>query len=192
MASTTANAIDNATTMTVTEYAAHRGVSQPMISKLKSAGRLVLDSNGRILVRATDAILGKDMHPTKGGRAGSRAASEPIAPAAPPSDQREPKLEGDELSLANAARLEKVQKVRLLHMEIEEKAGNLVSRSDVERTAFDLARRGQEALMGIADRLSPQLAAESDPHRVHVLLSDELRRVCELIASLEPQQAVAA
>jgi hypothetical protein len=185
-------AIDNAKTMTVTEYAGHRGVSQPLISRWKSQGRLVLDSSGRILVRASDLVLDQDMHPTKGGRSGSRAASEPVAAPAPPSDERDPKGEGDELSLANAARLEKVQKVRLLHMEIEEKAGNLVSRADVERTAFDLARRGQEALMGIADRLSPQLAAESDPHRVHVLLSDELRRVCELIASLEPQQAVAA
>jgi hypothetical protein len=187
-------AIDNAKTMTVTEYAGHRGVSQPLISRWKSQGRLVLDSSGRILVRASDLVLDQDMHPTKGGRAGSRAASEPAAPSpsAAGSDDRPGQGEGDELSLANAARLEKVQKVRLLHMEIEEKAGNLVSRSDVERTAFDLARRGQEALMGIADRLSPQLAAESDPHRVHVLLSDELRRVCELIASLEPQQAVAA
>jgi hypothetical protein len=186
-------AVDNATTMTVTEYALHRGVSQPLISRWKKEGRLVLDSTGRILVRATDLVLGKDMHPTKGGRSGSRAASDPSPPppstAAPDADGQG---SGDELSLANAARLEKVQKVRLLHMEIEEKAGNLVSRSDVERTAFDLARRGQEALMGIADRLSPQLAAEADPHRVHVMLSDELRRVCELIASLEPQQAVAA
>ena len=185
---------DNAKTMTVTEYAAHRGVSQPLISRWKSAGRLVLDSTGRILVRATDLVLDNDMHPTKGGRSGSRAASDPATPSAPPPDRFEPGHGGtpDDLSLANAARLEKVEKVRLLRMEIEEKGGALVARADVERAAFDLARRGQEALMGIADRLAPQLAAESDQHRVHVMLSEELRRVCEQIACLEPERAVAA
>jgi len=182
--------IANDLTMTVTEYAAHRGVSQPLISKWKSAGRLVLDSTGRVLVRASDLVLGTDMHPTKGGRAGSRAASDPTPPAA-----RAPEAEmphGDDLSLANAARLEKVQRVRLLHMEIEEKAGTLVSRASVDTAAFDLARRGQEALMGIADRLSTQLAAESDHHRVRVLLTEELRRVCGLIASMEPARVAAA
>lgn len=178
--------IDNTTTMTGAEYAAHRGVDPGLISRWKKAGRLVLNADGKILARASDAVLDRDLHPTKGGRAGSRAASQPEgqgsgASPAPPF----------ELSLADAARMEKMERVRLLRMEIAEKSGQLVDRATVVREAFDRARRGQEALMGIADRLSPQLAAELDPHRVHVMLSDELRRVCDLIAGADDQQVAA-
>lgn len=178
--------------MTLTEYAAHRGVTKQAISKLKGEGKLSLDGEGRVQVMATDALLAQVLHPTKGGKGGSRAASEEQAPSTQPATGKTLPAGDttvDQLSYTEAARAEKLQRVRLLGIEIAERCGKLVDREAVDRQAFTRARQALDALLAITDRLAPQLAAESDPHRVHVMLDTELRRVAQQIAdAAAPQQ----
>jgi len=53
--------------------------------------------------------------------------------------------------------------------------GELVPAADVRKEAFNLARAVRDKLMGIADRLAPQLAATQDSRICHHLLSEEIR-----------------
>jgi hypothetical protein len=46
---------------------------------------------------------------------------------------------------------------------------------DVQKEAFALGRSVREALANLADRLSHQLAGETDPARIHAVLTDEHR-----------------
>lgn len=178
--------------MTQSEYAAHRGISKQAISKHKAEGRLVLDGDGRVQVMATDALLAQVLHPTKGGKGGSRAVSDEQAdpPAGKPLPAGDTTI--DQISYTDAARAEKLLRGRLLSIEIAERCAQLVDRETVDRQAFARARQALDALMAISDRLAPQLAAESDPHRVHVMLDTELRRVAQQIADSASPSAVPA
>jgi hypothetical protein len=81
---------------------------------------------------------------------------------------------------------------RLLHLERREavrlanlqRAGRLVERARVERDSFECARTTRDSILAVADRISPQLAAESDQARVHRMLSDELRVALASIAEI--------
>ena len=51
----------------------------------------------------------------------------------------------------------------------------LVPSEQVKSQAFALARAVRDGMMGIADRLAPQLAASTDARHVHQLLTEEIR-----------------
>ena len=190
---------DNAAVMTVGEYARHRNVDQSLISRWRSKGRLVLDADGKIMVRASDAVLAADLHPSKGGRGGSRAVADELPPAsagvAPPAAPGvSPGASGDGMTLSDAARQEKIKRGQLLQLEIAERAGRLGDIKAMDALAFTRARQALEALLAIPDRLAPTLAAETDPHKVHVMLNTELRRVAAQLAGASAPQpgAIAA
>jgi hypothetical protein len=184
--------IDLTTTMSIHEYAVHRGVSDEAIRKQARKGRLVLNEARQVLVMATDALLAKVMHPTKGGRGGSRAVVN--APPAEPPTQLPGKPAAiapadGQISYTDAARQEKQERTRLLQIDIAERTGRLVDAELVRRQSFARARQALDALMAIPDRIAPQLAAETDPHKVHILLGDELRRVAEQLAKVDTPPA---
>lgn len=53
--------------------------------------------------------------------------------------------------------------------------GEVVSQREVEAAAFERARAVRDALLGLADRLAPMLAATTDTRECHRLLSEEHR-----------------
>lgn len=67
----------------------------------------------------------------------------------------------------------------ILRLDYEQKVGELVKVSDVRDNAFKVARGVREGLIAIPERIAARLAAESDPHTVHTLLSDEITQVLE-------------
>lgn len=177
------------------EYAAHRGCSYEMVRRYRAEGRLVLADDGRVLVAASDAILRESLHPVKGGRGGSRALAEAAnaAPAdSPPASPAGAASRPDDgVTLLSATRAEKLERVRKLRLEIAAQAGELVDRAEVDRHAFARARQALDALLAIPDRIAAVIAAEGDPHRVHALLDDEIRRVArELAEAAKPRAAV--
>lgn len=147
------------------EYARRRGISEAMVSKYKSSGRLALDDSGRVLVTESDALLADVLDPLRGGNRTATAGQDKIS-------YLEAKTEEARARAAKAG------------MEAELMAGSLVRVAEVEAEAFARARGAQELLMALPDRMSPLLAVESDPAKVHVLLTDELRRVCQAIAEV--------
>lgn len=70
----------------------------------------------------------------------------------------------------------------LAELEKEEKVGSLIDAEGAEKAAFDLARKAQEALVSIPDRLASILAAETDTVKVHKLMEAEIVLVCTALA----------
>ncbi|HET6806894.1 MAG TPA: hypothetical protein VFH59_15780 [Frateuria sp.] len=190
--------------VTRAEFARLRGCSAPYVTKLGHQGRLVLTETGLIDVAKTIALLDATDDPARGGDRTGKPTPPPAPPASAahvpvataggvmPSGAGQPPAggSGDSPAYRNAATRERIAKARLAELELAEKAGNLVRRDEVEAAVFGLARQAQEALDGIADRLSAQLAAESDAARVHKLLSTELRVVKQQLAAARPLPAV--
>jgi len=56
---------------------------------------------------------------------------------------------------------------------------------EVKKSAFQVGRSVREALSNLADRLSHQLAGETDPVVIHQLLSDEHRDALMALMEVE-------
>lgn len=167
--------------MSKSEYARSRGISPTQVSRLAKKGRLVLDERARVIVAASDALRAQLRHPTRGGVGGSPAAAAGRAPDA--AGARPVASVGlESMSLADAARAEKIERTRLLQLEVAEKGGQLVRRDVVEAETFRRARQAQELLMSLRERLVPLLAVESDEQAIDRMLADEFRQVLAILS----------
>lgn len=179
-------------------YARHREVALSAVQKAIEAGRVTAVQrrpNGRlhkIEKNEADRQWAANTDPVEAARNGKfaapagdlvaqataaggvdRASGEvaggtgaPSAPPAPASDQAE--------YLASRAKREGylAESARLDHLE---RLGLLVSTAEVEREMAEIFGQIKASVMRIADRKAQILAAESDPVRVHRILTDEFR-----------------
>ncbi len=88
-----------------------------------------------------------------------------------------PKFQG--LTMADAERQDKVYKARLSEIKYQEQSGQLVNVKEVQKQAFDAARRTRDAILSLPARLAHELAVETDPHQLEVKLSRELTKTLE-------------
>jgi len=70
-------------------------------------------------------------------------------------------------------------RAELARLDLEVKEDQLVEVSRVEREAFSAARAVRDALSNIPDRVSNQMAAETDPVVIHQTLTEEIRKALE-------------
>ena len=85
-------------------------------------------------------------------------------------------LPDDEIPELNESRARREHyQAELAKLEVDLKRRDLVPAVEVQREAFALGRSVREALANLADRLSHQLAGETDPARIHAVLTDEHR-----------------
>lgn len=68
---------------------------------------------------------------------------------------------------------------RLAKLEFEERSGQLVRAEEVKNEAFKVARIVRDGILNVPDRVAAQLAAETEPGAVHMILSEELRKALE-------------
>ena len=158
--------------MTKAEYARHRGVSKPYISKLVKNGVLVLRGD-KVDVRASDTVL--DDKPV--------ADVETPPPQAPPARAGGEPLGQTGASFGQARTIEMVFRAKLRRLEFETKQGKLIEAEVVRRLIADAVRTLRDGILGLPDRLATVLAAESDAKRVHVTLKTELSRELEGLAN---------
>jgi hypothetical protein len=74
----------------------------------------------------------------------------------------------------------------LAKLQVTQQRGELVPADEVKKQAFQIGRSIREALANLADRLSHQLAGETDPVVIHQLLTDEHRDALLALAEVEP------
>jgi phage terminase Nu1 subunit (DNA packaging protein) len=72
-------------------------------------------------------------------------------------------------------------RAELARLDLEVKEDQLVEVSRVQREAFTSARAVRDALGNIPDRVSNQLAAESDSVVIHQILTEEIRKALETL-----------
>jgi|GEM_PF-5894096 len=88
----------------------------------------------------------------------------------------------DSMDLYAARTCKERELAKQAQMETQRRAGELVSRREVELEAENLAAIAAQMLLAIPDRISAVLAHETDEVRVVQMLDRELRSVCNAIA----------
>lgn len=78
-------------------------------------------------------------------------------------------------TLTEAQRRVALERAASIRLSNRQKRAQLVPAAEVRRDAFAAARSVRDAVLGVADRVASELAAESDPARVHARLLEELR-----------------
>jgi hypothetical protein len=158
-------------------YAKHRGVSLRAVQKAIQSGRIRPTPEGKLDPAQADA----DWERNTGPRAGRSIAvpSPPPRPPAQPSAAEPPRAElggAGVLDYARARAIHEHYKARKAKLEYEEKLGKLLSRDEVTVAAFNRFRTFRDGMLNIPDRVAAQLAAETDPAKVHEVLRTEIRK----------------
>jgi len=155
--------------MTKAEFAKHRNVSKPYISKLARNGILVMRS-GKIDVVATDMVLD----------------DRPVADIDPPS--RPMRMAGDlgqtpsGASFGQARTIEMVFRAKICRLTFETKVGKLIDAEAVRNKIATEVRAFRDCLLGIPDRLSMILASERDVRKIRLMLDTEFNRELDRLA----------
>lgn len=152
------------------EYAKQRGVSREAVRQHVAAGRITL-FDGKIDPVVADAQWAANV---RNPRAAFPAKSRP----APPPMVRDTSFDGSagdspyDLQLSRAKR--EFHEANIAEMRERQRAGELVEIAAVHLAYTTLAAQLRAALERIPDKLAPRLAAESDEHAIHALLTVEL------------------
>jgi hypothetical protein len=179
------------TTGSLSEYARHIGASPSYVTKLKDQGRLVLrEENGRQVVDfdLSDRLVRNtaDMGRVRNGANASpgRAPSAPLAPVAESGRV--------DTIFRQAQAQERAYSAKLVELQYREAVGELVKVSDVRAETARLAAALRESILQLPARLTPVLAAESDPAKLHDLLERELHQVLAQLTHSEAKATAPA
>jgi len=153
-----------------------RRCSRQNLEKLCRAGRLPISCISLKPIRLNAETLADEYSSNVDSRQ-QRAAFE----TPPPTNARELRrrvdaLPDDSIPELNESRARREHyQAELAKLQVTQQRGELVPVEQVKKEAFALGRSVREALANLADRLSHQLAGETDPARIHQVLSDEHR-----------------
>lgn len=168
--------------VTFSEFAAIKGCAKGTVtaatkSRIKPA---VVEKDGK---RWLDRDLALELWNRNTKATHNAKVSHPDAVEAPPvvATRRELKraieaLPDDAIPELNESRARREHyQAELSKLQVAQQRRELVPAEEVKKEAFQIGRSVREALSNLADRLSHQLAGETDPAVIHQLLSDEHR-----------------
>lgn len=171
--------------VTVTQFAEQRNISGRYVRRLIQDGKITSDSwkQGNRGYLIDPARADRDMKDNVMG----------WDPDEPTPDQKLTALTSDalekiqdagieQLTRAEALRLQAYFKAELLKLEYGLKSGKLVYTDIVERKTFSHARQVRDAILSIPDRISPEIAATSTEKQVKEILTGALN---EALADLD-------
>ena len=158
--------------MNSAEFADSQGFSRPYVTKLVQQGVIVRDAKGQINEDAAAAALAARREPAKGFRRRRVPKNADIAAIGAIGGQ-----ETLSTMLLKSRIKTEVERGKMAELDRRRREGELVERSEVEEAAFSNARRVRDALMNIPGRVASLYAAETDPHKIHQNLEDEIRTV---------------
>ena len=172
-------------------YAQRIGVSGSYISRLVRDGKLPTDEGGRVDPDEADRILAALREPARPARRtlpqrSPAPATPPLSPgpvsSIAPSGVSSPGGADLPTLLLRARTKTEVEKGKLLELKAKVEAGKFVDADEVKVAAFNKARIIRDALINIASRLAPLVAAESDERTCFELIDREVRQALEDLA----------
>lgn len=162
------------TTETQAAFARRNGWTRSYISELKLAGRLVLTDAGLVDVEASLIRIGETAPGTRPDVAERNALARTETASGSQGDPGAPD-EGAG-TFAEARLLERRYKALRAKLDYEQQQRLLVPAADVQTQGRQIGALMRATLQTIPDRLSAELAAETDPRRAHALLATEIDR----------------
>jgi phage terminase Nu1 subunit (DNA packaging protein) len=185
--------------ITQVEFARLMGVSKQAVSKAVKEGRI------KLILDYTDGKL--KLNPdlaAKQWRENSMPRVENSKITNPFKESRESKEEAasipgskpshimDDADLLEAKTEKERFQAKLLELEFKEKTGELISAEKAKREAFKLGRLIRDAILNVPSQICNELAAETDPFKVHQKLSYSLTKAMEVMVQeaqkLGPQE----
>jgi hypothetical protein len=159
------------------DYARHRGVSRQAVHKAIAEGRIEL-VQGRINRELADQEWQANSarpadQPGSAGAPAADAARDAAIPTRAGDSDRAPRLSYNEARTAW-----QWYRARIAQLEYEERAGRLADVEQMKAAAFEEARRLQEKILAMPDRIAPFLAGKPRAECARILRI-ELRRVLE-------------
>ena len=167
--------------VTFAEFAAIRGCTKGAVthaSKTRIADAVVIKDDKKWLDR--DLALELWNKNTLANKNSKVSRPDPVDEP-PPRDAKELKqrvsaLPDDAIPDLNESRARREHyQAELAKLQVTQQRGELISADEAKKEAFKLGRSVREALVNLADRLSHQLAGETDPARIHQALTQEHR-----------------
>lgn len=177
--------------VTFSEFAALKGCAKGTVTaatKFRIAAAVVEKDGKRWLDR--DMALDLWNRNTKATHNAKVSHPDPVE-APPPKDARELRrqieaLPDDAIPELNESRARREHyQAELAKLQVAQQRRELVPADEVKKEAFQIGRSIREALANLADRLSHQLAGETDPAVIHQLLSDEHRDALLALAEVD-------
>jgi hypothetical protein len=167
-------------------YARHRGVTLAAVQKALATRRIQRAPDGGIDVEAADRDWSRNTEPLQqqNGITGGHAPKPGAAPIAQQTIAEPPPAAASSLAQSQSVRI--AYQARLAKIEYEERLGKLVQADEVRAAAFRAARVVREQLLGLPDRLAPQLVGGLSVEQVHELLTTEIERVLRDLAASGP------
>jgi phage terminase Nu1 subunit (DNA packaging protein) len=182
-------------------YARRRGVSVEAVSKAVRDGRIsvLTDAKGhrQIDPETADREWEENSDPSKriGGAAAAAVAKERFETTHPlgarygetaPGEDEDDDLDDEDRERGgggttyNKARARReAAAASMAELKLAERMGELVEVAKVEKGAHAVGGIIREAMLGLPDRIAGLVASETDPAKVHAILSDEIRRALE-------------
>jgi hypothetical protein len=181
----------------VRAYARHRGVSHVAVIKAIAANR-ISSRDGKIDPEVADREWPNTTDPSRkpiatNGKARARPAPAPQVALEPTNGSVPPEmpLGTGEDGLPGVANIESYAKARaereaylaqLAKLDYETTVGKLVDAEVVKKTWFEAGRKVREAVLSVADRISPLVTGLADVAEVHRVITHELRIALETLA----------
>jgi hypothetical protein len=166
--------------MGITEYARYRGVSHAAVRKAINSGVVRLNSNKKIDVAEADRNW-----TIRGTTNKNVTAPEITEDDLKRLDEIEIDLDSsdDVFETAKSKAILDLYKAKLAKLKVEQAEGSLVPISDIETEFFNVARRTRDALLNVPNRIAAELASETDPLKVHNVLTKALTEALEELAN---------
>ncbi len=162
--------------MSIREYARHRGVSHTAVRKALQTGRIHLDADGKIDPAQADSSWANN---TRSSVATSRGNAQRVETSPEQTTERQVSSGAPDYNKARAVK--EFYAARLAKLEFEEREGKLVNIDEINVQHFNRARRLRDRLLMIPRRLAAQLAAETDTRSVEEALD---AAICEALEEL--------
>lgn len=161
--------------ISISEFAKRIGISRQKVNYAANNGKFEFKKiNGKKVVEPKSAKKQWDANKTE-----TASKKNPSGKSKHKEDKsaEPPRYLG--LTTADAERQEKVYKARLSELKYNEQAGKLVDAELVKKEAFQSSRRARDAIMRIPMRMSHEFAAETDPHKLEIMLAKALQKALE-------------
>ena len=164
--------------ITFAELAKLKNVSRAAVTKKKKTGLLdsaIVNHNGRELVNKEMAmdLWNKNTDPSR----------QALTVATPTKQELKKKVEAtpdDQIPDFNVSRARKEYYLsELAKIQVAQQKKELMPVSEIKKSSFQLGRSIRESLANLADRLSNQIAGETNAQAIHKLLTEEHREALE-------------